>query len=192
VVVPTALGVHALIGIGEAVITALIVATVLRVRPELLEPDAELAQVKRRGSVVLAGLGLAMAVVVLLAPLTSAAPDGLSRVVQRLGFQSAKRATLAAPLPEYRVPGVPSGALATIFAGCVGIALLFGLCWLLALALVPRARRASKPPASPHAPAIGNSGIGNSGIGNSGIGNSGIGNSGIGNSGAPVSVESSG
>jgi cobalt/nickel transport system permease protein len=147
VVVPTALGIHALIGIGEAVITALIVAAVLRIRPELLEPEAKPPQ--HRSSPVRAGLGLAMAVVVLLAPLAYVAPDGLSRVVQRLGFQSSERPNLAAPLAEYRVPGLTSGALTTILAGCLGTVLLFGLCWLLALALVPRPRRASEPPAAP-------------------------------------------
>jgi cobalt/nickel transport system permease protein len=152
VVVPAALAIHALIGIGEAVITALIVAAVLRVRPELLEPGAQLAQAKRRGPPVRAGLGLALAVVVLLAPLAHVAPDGLSRVVQRLGFQGSERASLAAPLLEYRVPGLAPGALTTILAGCVGTALLFGLCWLLALALVPRPRRASKLPESPAEP----------------------------------------
>ena len=141
-VVPTALGIHALIGIGEAVITALIVAAVLRVRPELLEPETTPRLPRRRGSPVGAGLGLALAVVVLLAPLADVAPDGLSRVVQRLGFQSSERASIAAPLAEYRVPGLATGALTTILAGCVGTMLLFGLCWLLALGLVPRRRRA--------------------------------------------------
>jgi cobalt/nickel transport system permease protein len=144
VVAPAALVVHALIGVGEAVITALIVAAVLRVRPELIEPQAQ--HPERHGSPVPAGLGLALAVVVLLAPLTYVAPDGLTRVAQRLGFQSSEQASLAAPLPEYRVPGLASGALATIVAGCIGTVLLFALCWLLALALTPRPRRPSKPP----------------------------------------------
>lgn len=146
-VLPTALGIHALIGIGEAVITALILATVLRVRPELLEPEA--TDPTRRGSLARAGLGLAVAVVVLLAPLAYAAPDGLARVVERLGFQGREPGSLVAPLAEYRVPGLASGALTTILAGCAGTALLFGLCWLLALALVPRSRRAPEPSGAP-------------------------------------------
>ncbi|MEO6603879.1 MAG: energy-coupling factor ABC transporter permease [Polyangiaceae bacterium] len=144
VVVPTALGVHALIGIGEAVITALILAALLRVRPELIDPEAKLIQPPRRSSPASAGLGLALAVVVLLAPLAYVAPDGLARVVLRLGFQGSEPVSLTGPLAAYRVPGLASGALTTIFAGCVGTVLLFGLCWLLALALVPRRRGASK------------------------------------------------
>jgi cobalt/nickel transport system permease protein len=149
VVVPTALAVHALIGFGEAVITSLIVAAVLRVRPELLESEAKLEQSKRRGAPVRAGLGLALAVVVLLAPLANVAPDGLSRVMERLGFQGSGQVSLAAPLAEYKVPGFASGAVTTILAGCVGTVLLFGLCWLLARALVPRPRRASESTAAP-------------------------------------------
>jgi cobalt/nickel transport system permease protein len=149
VVLPTALAVHALIGIGEAVITALIVAAVVRVRPELIERKAKPQQLNRRGSPVRAGLGLAMAVVVLLAPLADVAPDGLSRVVERLGFQGSERASLGAPLAEYRIPGLAFGALTTILAGCLGTVLLFGLCWLLALALVPRPRRAPESTVAP-------------------------------------------
>jgi hypothetical protein len=56
---------------------------------------------------------------------------------------------VAAPLAEYDVPGLGTGLLATVVAGSVGTLLLFGLCWLLALGLVPsslrtrRTRRAS-------------------------------------------------
>ncbi|MET0794482.1 MAG: energy-coupling factor ABC transporter permease [Polyangiaceae bacterium] len=143
VVVPAALGIHALIGVGEAVITALIVSTVLRVRPDLLELESgQPGRVAHGSSPVRAGLGLALAVVVLLAPLAYAAPDGLSRVVQGLGFPLDQRSGRAAPLAEYRIPGLGAGALTTILSGCLGTVLLFGLCWLLALALVPRPRRA--------------------------------------------------
>lgn len=138
VVAPLALGVHALIGIGEAVITALILGAVLRVQPTLIEPGAD---APRQGSIVWASLGLVVVAVLLLAPLSSVAPDGLARVLQQLGVDGRQTVNLGAPLPEYRVPGFGSGALATLFAGCVGAALLFGLCWLLARALAPRPRR---------------------------------------------------
>jgi uncharacterized membrane protein YeaQ/YmgE (transglycosylase-associated protein family) len=77
-----------------------------------------------------------------LAPIACDSPDGLSSVAQSLGFQSAERVGLvAAPLAEYTVPGLGSGLLATILAGSAGALLLFGLCWLLALGLVPRSRQ---------------------------------------------------
>ncbi|HYQ26417.1 MAG TPA: hypothetical protein VER04_04335, partial [Polyangiaceae bacterium] len=51
-----------------------------------------------------------------------------------------------APLSQYGIPAVVSGALATVLAGCFGTLLLFGACWLLAVALVRPAPRASEPP----------------------------------------------
>jgi len=139
VVLPAMLGVHALIGVGEAVISALIVASVLRFRPELLEKRGalEFGEGPRAGA-VWAGLGLSVAVAALLGPLAYAAPDGFSRVIQALGLHSSASSRLRAPFSEYGIPGVASGMLATVLAGCLGSLLLFGLCWLLARALVPR------------------------------------------------------
>lgn len=134
VVLPALLGVHALIGVGEAVISAVVVASVLRFRPELLENGAGVGLGARSpAALVYAGLGLSVAVAALLAPLACAAPDGFSRVVQALGLRSSAHAPSLAPLAEYGL------------AGCLGTLLLFGLCWLLARALVPR------PPRPPRA-----------------------------------------
>ena len=145
VVMPAMLGVHALIGVGEAIITATVVAAVLRFRPELLEVARALpASAARVRSLAVHGLGLSLAVAVLLAPIAYGAPDGLSSVAADLGFQSAERAALAAPLAEYGIPGLSSGMLSTLLAGALGTLLLFGLCWLLALALVPRVEKPSR------------------------------------------------
>jgi len=139
VVLPAMLGVHALIGVGEAVISSLIVASVLRFRPELLEINPLSPRAERsRASAVYAGLGLSIAIAALLAPIADAAPDGFSRVTQALGLHSSASSSFA-PF-SHGIPGIVSGVLATVLAGCVGTLLLFGLCWLLALALVPRAR----------------------------------------------------
>ncbi|HKO50840.1 MAG TPA: energy-coupling factor ABC transporter permease, partial [Polyangiaceae bacterium] len=142
VVLPAMLGVHTLIGVGEAVISSLVVASVLRFRPELLE-DSEPTElgVRRPVSAVYAGLGLSLAIAALLAPLAYTAPDGFSRVTQALGLHSNTPSLWLAPLSDYGIPGIVSGVLATVLAGCLGTLLLFGLCWLLALALVPRSAR---------------------------------------------------
>jgi cobalt/nickel transport system permease protein len=149
VVLPAMLGVHALIGLGEAVISALVVASVLRFRPELLAGRAGPGErlVRRRATAIYAGLGLSVAVVVLLAPLACAAPDGFSRVTQALGLRT--QAVPLAPFAEYGFPSVVSGGLAAVLAGCLGTLLLFGACWLLALALVPRPARSTEPPPLP-------------------------------------------
>jgi cobalt/nickel transport system permease protein len=151
VVLPAMLGVHALIGIGEAVITATVLAAVLRFRPELLETPINAGVSASRGRAVIGyGLGLSLAIASLLAPIACDSPDGLSSVAQSLGFQSAERVGLvAAPLAEYGVPGVGSGLLATVLAGGVGTLLLFGLCWLLALGLVPRSPRLGETSSAP-------------------------------------------
>ncbi|MGB5060585.1 MAG: energy-coupling factor ABC transporter permease, partial [Candidatus Promineifilaceae bacterium] len=80
-VVPVMLGVHALIGLGEALITVAALAFVFRVRPDLLNAGEER---NGRGWIV-AGVLLSLAVV-LLAPYASASPDGLERVAQDMGF----------------------------------------------------------------------------------------------------------
>lgn len=138
VVLPAMLSVHALIGVGEAIISSLIVASVLRFRPELLESAGSGERAARsRNATVFAGLGLSIAIAALLAPIADVAPDGFSRVTQALGLR-ANASPVLAPLSQYGVPSAISGVLATAFAGCLGTLLLFGLCWLLALALVPR------------------------------------------------------
>jgi cobalt/nickel transport system permease protein len=153
VVLPAMVGVHALVGIGEAVISAMVLAAVLRFRPELLETAQSSGPSASPGrSFVAHGLGLSLSVVALLVPLACDAPDGLSSVAQSLGFQSAERVGLAAPLAEYGVPGLASGVLTTVLAGALGTLLLFGLCWLLALGLVPRARRPSSEPVAAESP----------------------------------------
>ncbi|MEI9948677.1 MAG: energy-coupling factor ABC transporter permease [Pseudomonadota bacterium] len=146
VVLPAMLGVHALIGLGEALISALVVASVLRFRPDLLENAGQVAPgLRSPAAAVWAGLGLSLSVAALLAPVAYAAPDGFSRVTQALGLRSSAPSPLLAQLSEYGIPGVVSGALATVLAGCLGTLLLFGLCWLLARALVPRPARSTEP-----------------------------------------------
>jgi cobalt/nickel transport system permease protein len=142
VVLPALLGVHALIGIGEAFITALVVASVQRFRPALLDR----ARFGEARGAFGSGLGLAAVLALLLAPLASRAPDGLARVAEQLGVHARPAAALAAPLAEYSVPGLGFGALATLLAGALGALLIFGLCWLLALALVPRPPRGLRAP----------------------------------------------
>ena len=77
------LGVHALIGIGEALITVAALGFILRTRPDLLDEKSVSSQGGRGW--VLAGVIISLAVV-LLSPLASAFPDGLERVAENVGF----------------------------------------------------------------------------------------------------------
>ncbi|MFN8178865.1 MAG: energy-coupling factor ABC transporter permease [bacterium] len=133
-VLPAMTGVHVLIGLGEAAITALVLAAIAHTRPDLLRADAAAAPTGRlfviQGVIVAAGLA------VFLSPFASAFPDGLECVAGRLGFVHREAgALLPAPMPGYAVPGLASSIGGTMIAGLAGTALAFGLSWLLARAL---------------------------------------------------------
>jgi cobalt/nickel transport system permease protein len=136
VVLPAMLGVHALIGLGEAMISGLLVASVLRLRPELLSRSGANHTRHALGS----GLGLALVAALLLAPFSSAAPDGLLRVATRLGVHAQASSSHPAPFADYTLPGLGTGVLATVLVGACGALAIFGLCWLFALLVVPRRR----------------------------------------------------
>lgn len=137
VVVPALLGVHALIGIGEALITVAALAFILRTRPDLIEADAPSGG---RGWVA-AGLAIALAVV-LLAPLASADPDGLERVAEDLGFiELGAEAPPYEVLPDYTIPSLGETPISTIGSGAVGVLIVAGVALGIAY-LVRRPRRA--------------------------------------------------
>ena len=118
VVIPAMLGVHALIGVGEALITVAALTFILQTRPDLLGSSSESAK-GSRGWVV-AGVLIALAVV-LLSPLASADPDGLERVAQDIGFLGAGQSAPYGILPDYTVPFLGETPLSTILAGTIGM-----------------------------------------------------------------------
>jgi cobalt/nickel transport system permease protein len=76
-VMPAMAGIHAVIGVGEGLITALVLAAIARVRPELTEQEySPLAQVLALGLIVALGLAL------FVAPLACKWPDGLETVLK--------------------------------------------------------------------------------------------------------------
>lgn len=152
VVLPAMAGVHILIGIGEGLITALVLAAIARARPELLQPDAAPTSRASLGAVLAYGAVIAVALALFASPLASRWPDGLDRTAELLGFaHRAAAPTLAAPLPDYAMPGIRTTALATSIAGLTGTVVVFVLAWLLARALVPRGREqdAARPGGEP-------------------------------------------
>lgn len=134
-------GVHTLIGLGEGALTAVVVRAVVAVRPDLvhgvgwlrpdLSPGSELSppSAPRRSMrwFTVAAVGVTVAVVVLLAPWASDAPDGLERVATDKGFASAEQASAAesSPLAGYAVDGDESRS-GTSGAGLVGTAAVLG------------------------------------------------------------------
>ncbi|WP_420631518.1 energy-coupling factor ABC transporter permease [Candidatus Leptofilum sp.] len=113
--IPAMLGVHALIGIGEALITVAALSFIIQTRPQLLTDDAPAGS----GKWIVSGIILAL-LVLLLAPFASGSPDGLEWVAEQSGFIGA---ALEAPyelLPDYTIPGMGESGSSTILAGLIG------------------------------------------------------------------------
>jgi cobalt/nickel transport system permease protein len=147
VVFPAMAGVHMLVGVGEALITALVLLAILRTRPDLVEGARAAGPAGARlGEVVALGLVIALGLALFVSPWASAWPDGLERVAQTLGFagRAATDAAGPAPLADYRAPGISSATWATGVAGLVGVLVVFVLALGLARVLVPE-ERAGRP-----------------------------------------------
>jgi cobalt/nickel transport system permease protein len=134
---PAMMGVHALIGIGEALLTVGALAFIESARPDLLNKEA----VHGRGSAAWVPAGLAAAVAVtLLSPFASADPDGLERVATDLGFLGLGQDAPYRLLYDYTLPLLGETPLSTILAGAIGAIVVFALLRLLiGLARRPRA-----------------------------------------------------
>lgn len=143
--------VHAVIGVGEALITGSVVRFLLVRRPDLLELPAVPAGAavgSVRWGTIAGGLGIALAVAVFLSPFASGLPDGLEFVGEKLGFlrETAPASTLKVPIPDYelRLPGVANVKVATALAGLLGTLIVFGVGWAMARVLPhPRGDEAS-------------------------------------------------
>ena len=118
IVIPAMLGIHALIGLGEAFITVAALSFILQVRPDLLGEGSESAKGGRGW--ILAG-GLIALAVVLISPLASGDPDGLERVAINMGFIDAGLDASYQVIPDYTLPFLGETALSTIVAGVIGI-----------------------------------------------------------------------
>jgi len=142
VALPAMIGVHVLIGIGEALITVGALAFVQQVRPDLAGEPASAAA---RGSGWIAvGLLIALAVA-LISPLASPEPDGLERVALDLAAQgqfddldsedvAGEAESLASGqppafeiLPDYTVPLIEDTNLSTIASGIIGVLIVAGV-----------------------------------------------------------------
>ena len=168
VVLPAMVNVHMLIGVGEAVITMLAVAAVWRTRPELLELEAVHRRAMRRSAslseahpggttlnyappapvaatgglreFVAYGLLVALAIAVFVSPFASTDPDGLEKVAETHGLagKAAGAPLVAAPVPDYAMPGIGRAGVATAVAGLLGTVVVFGLSLVVARVVAPR------------------------------------------------------
>jgi cobalt/nickel transport system permease protein len=139
--------VHAIIGLGEALITGAVVRFLLVRRPDLFaEPDTgdeQFRGAKNWGQAVVGGLAVALAIAVFLAPFAYDQPDGLSFVGAKLGFlREGEAPRIPAPLPEYQLPiiGAAHVKIATAAAGLVGTLAVFAVAWIMAR-ILPRPKQ---------------------------------------------------
>ena len=132
--------VHAVIGVGEALITGLVLRFILMTRPDLIEgldldgsTDRQTTSQGEWIGIGAAGLAIALAVGIFLAPFASNFNDGLEYVGSEgmLGFSPSEidaKPTLPPLLPDYQVPGLERLSLkvATAAAGAIGTVVVFG------------------------------------------------------------------
>jgi cobalt/nickel transport system permease protein len=150
--------VHMLIGVGEAVITTLVVAAVAGVRPDLLLEGSQVDLKPHYREVVFYGLLVCLGLALFVAPFACGWPDGLERVAAALGFEHRSQAPVLSSLfADYTIPGIRSAAWSTALAGCAGTLAAFALAYLLARFLTPARRgrnggpsgRREEPPTVP-------------------------------------------
>ncbi|MGW3913576.1 energy-coupling factor ABC transporter permease [Streptomyces sp. NPDC005070] len=165
-------GVHVLIGIGEAVITALTVGAVIAVRPDLVygarglqqrlklrvngelvdTPTAAPAPVAARSShrkVWITGLVTSLVLAGFVSFYASASPDGLEKVAKDKGIDAKAKAHASddSPLAGYGVKDISDARLSGGLAGVIGVGVTVvagsGVFWA-----VRRRRTADTSPAS--------------------------------------------
>lgn len=121
-ITPPMLATHALIGIGEALITV----TILAIVPSCRGPSSP-----QRSIVIPLAASLLIALV--FSPFASSHPDGLEWLAQKYSFFHETAPSFVAPLSDYAMPGIAHEALATGMAGASGIIVVFSTACLLSL-----------------------------------------------------------
>jgi cobalt/nickel transport system permease protein len=138
IVFPAMGAVHMVIGIGEGLITSLVVLGIARVRPDLLEPEPH---AKARGvglEFMLFGGVIALGLALFVSPYACSWPDGLDKVAGQFGFADRAGSTVKAFFADYKVPGISSEGLATAVAGALGTLVMFALAWIIGRMLVKK------------------------------------------------------
>ncbi|MFI0812821.1 energy-coupling factor ABC transporter permease [Streptomyces echinatus] len=139
------IGVHVLIGIGEAVITALTVGAVIAVRPDLVHgarglrqrlrlrvngalvdapaPTAPVAARTSRRTLWVTGLVTSLVLAGFVSFYASASPDGLEKVAHDKGIdrEAKEHASADSPLADYGVKDISDARLSGGLAGVIGV-----------------------------------------------------------------------
>jgi len=133
---PAMAGVHAIIGLGEAVITVGAVGLLQASRPQVLT-TGEMAPGRGTATFTLVGLLIALGVSAF-SPLASAHPDGLEFIAELQGFLGLAQDPSYVLMPDYTLPFLSDPVLTTMLAVAVGTLVVFGLAWFIARNSVQR------------------------------------------------------
>lgn len=147
---PAMFHIHMFIGIGEGLITGLVLSAILKVRPELLAETPVGVPSSTKIPFLVYGLILVAGLAVFIAPFASPWPDGLDRVAQTLGFahKASETGILPAPMADYQMPGGGSAGWSTAMAGLIGAMVAFALAWVLARVLTRKLPSRNEHPVS--------------------------------------------
>ena len=146
-------GVHAVVGVGEAVISALAIAAVLASRPDLVYGASDLdrarladTRVKTR-TFVIGGLAIALVFAAVVSQFAADQPDGLERVAENTGFigSGTDHALNDFIFADYATAGVSNETLSLAMAGVVGTVVTLAVAGGILLAV--RERRGRDPAA---------------------------------------------
>ena len=118
---------HLIIGLGEGIITALIITLLMRVRPDLVyaydRSDENTTKVSFYGLFIILILLLS-----LVTPFASSSPDGLESVAEEFGFTQTDGIVLL--LEDYGIDAINNNFLSTVLSALLGVtvvAVLFNL-----------------------------------------------------------------
>jgi len=127
---PAMAGVHAVIGLGEAVITIGAIGLLQVSRPQALT-TGETAPGRRTATFTLVGLLVALGVSAL-SPFASGHPDGLDFIAEMQGFLGLAQDPSFELMSDYTLPFLSDPVLTTILAVASGTLIVFGLAWFIA------------------------------------------------------------
>ena len=109
---------HLIIGLGEGIITALIITLLMRVRPDLVyaydRSDENTTKVSFYGLFIILILLLS-----LVTPFASSSPDGLESVAEEFGFTQTDGVVLL--LEDYGIDAINNNFLSTVLSALLGV-----------------------------------------------------------------------
>ena len=118
------LSTHLLIGLGEGIITALIVSLLLRVRSDLVYVKTN-EHISNNTSSIYGLFILLLLCFTLITPYASSSPDGLESVAENFGFLETDGLVLF--LNDYGISGLNNSFLSTIISAVLGIVVVVGI-----------------------------------------------------------------